>query len=142
MAVTSWRLMSRADCVGAGLQVKALASEQGWPERQVGELALLAIELTNNAVRHAGTGRCALTLDGEHFLLRVEDDGPGFPSWVIERHARGESIEAGNSAEPLSRRPGLGAGLDAAKRFADQLTLENSPTGGARVTASRRRKGP
>jgi anti-sigma regulatory factor (Ser/Thr protein kinase) len=121
---------ARADCVGLGLFARLRALHFGWPRRRAEELSLVIIELTNNSVRHAGFGRVQLAFAEQAAELAVEDEGPGFPTWVLDRFLAGQPIGAPAHSH------GLGAGLDSARRFGGELTLENLPTRGARVRAS------
>jgi negative regulator of sigma-B (phosphoserine phosphatase) len=144
----SLTLRGRADAVGAGLHVKTMASAAGWPTQDAEELSLLIIELCGNAVRHAGGGVCHVALDAASVDVVVDDDGPGLPDWVLERHAKGSLIESapersvdGGAATLRARENSkLGAGLDSARRLAEVLTLQNRTPKGARVSASRTRR--
>jgi anti-sigma regulatory factor (Ser/Thr protein kinase) len=125
------KLLSRADCVGLGLAARRAAKAYGWPEREAAEISLLVIELTTNAVRHAGGGQCAVWVDARELRVEVEDDGPGFPDWARE-----------NQEPPpveLPRPKGLGAGLQCARRLAHYLRLENRQPRGGLAVASRYR---
>jgi anti-sigma regulatory factor (Ser/Thr protein kinase) len=127
-------LVTRADCVGLGLSVKRQAQSFGWSEREAAEISLLVIELTTNAVRHAGGGHCTVACDTREVRVEVEDDGPGFPAWIIEGKPAPESL--------LPRPHSLGAGLSCARRMAHLLRLENRQPRGARAVASRYRLKP
>ncbi|MEO5761562.1 MAG: HAMP domain-containing sensor histidine kinase [Vicinamibacteria bacterium] len=90
--------------------------------------------LVHNAIQYnrAG-GHVALVLEvlGNHFDLRVSDDGPGVPEADVER--LGESRF--RSEEARSRRPnGMGLGLsiarDVARRHGFSLSLGNRAEGG------------
>lgn len=131
-----WELQGRASCVGAGLQAEALARASGWTIREAGELCLLVIELSTNADRHAGGGRCTLELNAGACDVVVEDEGPGFPPALLARFSAGLSLEEvlHPPASPVER--GLRAGLDSARRLAARLTLENRPGRGALARAS------
>ncbi len=153
---------SRADCLGAGIRAREWALSLGWDWRDADELAILVVELTNNAVRHGGPGICRIDLDPSWASVIVEDSGRGFPPAFLSNGAASASDpalvappqEASGSAslksidlwvgeaeppvDPIPRSGGLGAGLSCARRLADTLTLENRPEGGARARASRR----
>jgi anti-sigma regulatory factor (Ser/Thr protein kinase) len=122
--------------VGAGLTAQTLAKAAGWPGREAGEICLLVIELCTNADRHGGGGRCTVELGETECEVVVEDEGPGFPEALLARFAAGLPVEgSGGAGGARTRRErGLGAGLDAARRLASQLTLENGERG-ARVRA-------
>src|SRR3954468_23302105 len=131
----SWVLQGRASCVGAGLQAEALARAAGWSSREAGELSLLVIELSANADRHAGGGRCTLELSGGECEVVVEDEGPGFPAGVLARFSAGLPLEDVLHPPDARAERGLGAGLDSARRLAAHLTLENRPGRGALARA-------
>jgi anti-sigma regulatory factor (Ser/Thr protein kinase) len=124
-------LLSRADCVGLGLSARSSALACGWPERDAAEISLLVIELTTNAVRHAGGGHCVLSVSSRELRVEVEDEGPGFPQWAREGTAP--------DAPPEPRTRGLGAGLACARRLSHLLRLENRQPCGARAVAARYR---
>lgn len=119
----------RADCVGLGVYARGKALALGWDKRRAEELSLVVIELTNNSVRHASGGRVELEIAEARAALAVQDEGPGFPVWILDRHRRGEPFELA----PATSARGLGAGLDSARRLSDELRLDNVPGGGARV---------
>jgi serine/threonine-protein kinase RsbT len=130
------RILGRADCVGLGLAAREEALACGWSAREGGELSLLVVELATNALRHGGAGTCRLEIDARKAQVEIEDDGPGFPEWVLERHRHAERVEGGRP----HRAGGLGAGLDCCARLADALHLENKANRGARVLALRHRR--
>ena len=119
-------LGGRPDCVGLGLTVKRQARAEGWPELDCAEIALLVIELCTNAVNHGGGGTCRVLVTAREVRIEVEDQGPGFPDWVLE-----------NAPRPRTR--GLGAGIACVRRLAHLLRFENPPRGGARAVAARYR---
>src|SRR4051812_26064823 len=131
----TWDLQGRASCIGAGLQAEALARASGWTVREAGELCLLVIELSANADRHAGGGRCTLELSAGECDVVVEDEGPGFPPDLLARFAAGLSLEEVLHSRDAPTERGLRAGLDSARRLADRLVLENLPGRGARARA-------
>ena len=112
-----------------------LARAAGWPGREAGWICLLVIELCTNADRHGGGGQCTLELGWSECEVLVEDEGPGFPPELLARFAAGLPVEEA-ARHPGSRRErGLGAGLDAARRLASHLRLENGTDRGARALA-------
>jgi CheY-like chemotaxis protein len=89
--------------------------------------------LVSNAMRHAPASPVTLLVSAERGAgvdLILEDDGPGYPSEVLDRVARG--------AEPAASGPagGSGLGLRIAAELSQQigatLTLSNRPEGGGR----------
>jgi anti-sigma regulatory factor (Ser/Thr protein kinase) len=91
---------------------------------RVQDMALIAIELASNAVRHGGGGgRLRLWSTPDAIYCQVTDDGPGFP----------------DSKYPAVQRPAPsasgGRGLWLVLHFSDALTVDNDVDGGASVTA-------
>jgi anti-sigma regulatory factor (Ser/Thr protein kinase) len=138
----SWVLQGRASCVGAGLQAEVLARASGWTVREAGELCLLVIELSTNAERHAGGGRCTLDLGAADCEVVVEDEGPGFPPALLARFSAGLPLEEILHPPDAPVERGLRAGLDSARRLAAHLTLENRPGRGALARARVTRAAP
>jgi anti-sigma regulatory factor (Ser/Thr protein kinase) len=87
-------------------------------------MALIAIELASNAVRHGG-GRVRLRLwtTPGAIYCQVTDDGPGFPDSKYPAVQRPEPSASG------------GRGLWLVLHFSDALTVDNDIDGGATVTA-------
>ena len=137
--------LTRPDCLGAGLALRERLEAFGWPKVEASEVGLMLVELAMNTVRHAGGGRAEISVESHRVIITIDDDGPGFPPWVLERWRRGEEVEvaflptAPGVAVPARR--GLGAGLDAARRLSHSLELSNRPQGGARAVATRLRHG-
>lgn len=128
---------SRLDCLGAGVALRTACGSWGLSPREASEVELLLVELATNTVRHASRGRAELHVSGRTLTLTVDDDGPGYPAWVLGRFARRESVEAGFKPEGAGvAASGLGAGLDAARRLARTLELGNRDGGGARAVAT------
>jgi anti-sigma regulatory factor (Ser/Thr protein kinase) len=91
---------------------------------KVEDMALIAIELASNAIRHGGgRGRLRLWTTPDAVYCQVSDDGPGFP----------------DSSYPIKQRPEAsasgGRGLWLVLHFSDALTVDNDVDGGATVTA-------
>jgi anti-sigma regulatory factor (Ser/Thr protein kinase) len=132
----------RLDCLGAGAQLRRRCLQLGWPPQDAGEAALVLIELTTNAVRHGHGGEARVNMTPAQVDITVEDRGPGFPAWLLERWARRDELAPLFSVatpHPLNAN-GLGAGLDGARRMCDRLVLSNREGGGARVQATRSRR--
>ena len=135
----SFALHTRADCIGVGLAVKALALEAGWSEVEAAELALLV----TNAVRHGNGGRCDMRLDATELLLIVEDSGAGFPAAILRDGGRSDNLGPSGVRPPgTSPSSGLGSGLATARRLSNELHLSNRGGGGAQVFSRRRRRHP
>lgn len=126
-----WALPSRPSCLGAGLAAAQHARRSGWAPIQSVELSLVIVELATNALRHGRDGMCTMTLEPLEARVLVYDQGPGYPTWVLERHRAAAPIEGAGPQTPRSR--GLGAGLDVVRRLATELWLSND--GGARAFA-------
>ena len=89
-------------------------------------LSVVVANLLHNAERHAGAERGAgVRLGADAHGLWIEDSGPGFSETARTGKGRSEHPE------------GSGLGLVVAKMVAElhggRLTLENGPSGGARV---------
>ncbi|MBA4161449.1 MAG: two-component sensor histidine kinase [Novosphingobium sp.] len=70
-----------------------------------------------NALRYGQVARMSLARDGEHAVIRIEDDGPGIPEDQIAR-----MLEPFTRGEPSrnSETGGAGLGLTLARAIADQ----------------------
>jgi anti-sigma regulatory factor (Ser/Thr protein kinase) len=91
---------------------------------RVDDMALIAIELASNAVRHGGgSGRLRLWTTPDAIFCQVTDDGPGFPDSKYPAVQRPEPSASG------------GRGLWLVLHFSDALTVDNDVDGGATVTA-------
>lgn len=133
------------DSVDAG--PTAVALHAGGPAPCAGDPVALERALTNvlaNAVRHARThvDVSVRRADGE-VVVEVEDDGPGFAAGdlphVFEPLFRGDRARNGNG-----NGAGAGLGLAIARRLVrahgGEISAENLPQGGARVSV--RLRGP
>lgn len=95
-----------------------------------GDLTEILANLLDNARKWAAT-RVRLTVmqNGDHTVLRVEDDGPGLQAEQMQTIGRGQRWD-----ETL---PGTGFGLaitrDLAEAYRGQIELERSPLGGLSV---------
>lgn len=91
---------------------------------RVEDMALIAIELASNAIRHGGgRGRLRLWTTPDAVYCQVSDDGPGFPDSTYPSRQRPEASASG------------GRGLWLVLHFSDALTVDNDVDGGATVTA-------
>lgn len=96
--------------------------------------------LLGNVVRHTPTGttaRVTTRRTAEAAVLVVEDDGPGIPA--AEREHMFEPFVQGRLASTAAN-PGTGVGLSLVRQFvelhAGTVTVDASPTGGARFTVT------
>jgi anti-sigma regulatory factor (Ser/Thr protein kinase) len=91
---------------------------------RVADMALIAIELASNAIRHGGgRGRLRLWTTPDAIHCQVTDDGPGFPDSKYPAVRRPEPSASG------------GRGLWLVLHFSDSLTVDNGSDRGATVTA-------
>jgi len=87
-----------------------------------------------NAARHART-RVAITLalDGDHAVLRVDDDGPGIQTAdrarVFDRFTR---LDESRTADTGGTGLGLAITHDVLARHRGTITIDDAPIGGAR----------
>lgn len=100
------------------------------------QLARVVRNLIDNAVRAAvGTVRVSVRRDGSWAELSVEDDGPGIPEpdrqRVFERF-----IRLGDDRSRASGGSGLGLPIvrELVRSHGGQVTVQDSPLGGARLT--------
>ena len=117
-----------------------LAASLGLGLRQRQALGIVIAELVSNASKHAGGGRLRLwpatAPDGRRGVrLAVEDEGPGIAS---PDEARRDGFSEGQwltPDTPANQRHGLGVGLGAVCRLADEVAIQARPGGGTVVSA-------
>ena len=111
---------------------------EGWPDG----LRAMIDNLLENAARHGrpeGEVTVALSEQGDSVLLIVDDDGDGVPpdqrDRIFGRFERGDAIAADGS--------GLGLSLvrQQARLHGGEVTVDESPSGGARFRISLRKSG-
>ena len=92
-----------------------------------GKVAIVATELANNLIRHAGGGEVLIQVLGAHETSTLEilavDRGPGM------------SDVARCMADGYSTRGTAGTGLGAVKRLSDEFDIHSQPGGGTVVMA-------
>jgi anti-sigma regulatory factor (Ser/Thr protein kinase) len=99
-------------------EVQRHARECGLPEQRVGDLVLIANELTSNVVRHGGgTGRLALWCSDTAVYCEVSDRGTGIAE--PERAGRQRT-----STEAFT-----GRGLWMIRQLGDEVHIESGPDG-------------
>lgn len=100
------------------------ARASGLPESRVGDLVLIANELTSNVVRHGGgTGWLHLWSDGRAVYCQVRDHGAGIadPDGVGRQRSRPDAV--------------TGRGLWMIRQLGDDVRI-SSGTGGTTVTVA------
>ena len=120
-----------------GVRVEAVTpAEELTVVADPGELRRVLVNLTTNAVRHAGSRVCldAVPATDDRVVLRVTDDGPGIPpaerERVFERFARlddARSRDAGGSGL------GLPIAAELVARAGGEIALTDAPDGGLRA---------
>jgi signal transduction histidine kinase len=100
------------------------------------ELHRLALNLIENSIRHTPAGthvHATLQQVGEEVVLTVQDDGPGIPpalrEKLFERFVRG-----GGDGGPSGSGLGLAIVRAVARSHGGDVTLDETPGGGARFT--------
>lgn len=132
-AQISIRVTSHWDSFGAGHQTAILARAIGFNRRCAGELAIVVSELVTNAVKFAGGGVVRISALPSGIAIEVEDEGPGIDDVdlaLIEGYSEGRMLD---QVVDIRSRRGLGAGLAAVVRLADEVEIINRPGGGTRV---------
>lgn len=126
------------DRIWAARRAVDTASRLGLDRRGCAEFAVIVCELVTNAVKFAGAGVVTVVRDGDMVQLWVEDGGPGVADpdrAVLDGYSEGAMRTPDD--DPRTRR-GLGSGLAAVKRFADELQISRPSGGGTRVVAGKR----
>jgi serine/threonine-protein kinase RsbT len=133
----TWRVHSEADvyaAIGAG---RMMGNKMGFETADQMRLETIIAELARNALRYGGGGtvrlRCvqgkSLGTCGLGLEIVVEDDGPGIAN-LVDVLANGRSSKSTGSAPG-----GLGVGLAAVRRLADEFEIESVAGRGTRVRA-------
>lgn len=127
-----WWSVSEDSTVGAVRRAAtALGTELGLPAERVGDLGIVATEVTSNLLKHAN--------DGAVHLRALRDAGSGRPSGVelvaIDA-GPGMSDLAASSRDGHSTAGTLGIGLGAISRQATRLHVFSEPGRGTVLTAS------
>jgi len=133
------------DALFCGIESKKIASQLGFGNRELWEIAIAVQELVTNAVAHAGGGKFTIRACREagnsddqqkiSLEIEVEDDGPGIEDLskaVVDGYSRGRMVTPENFD---GRRESLGAGLGSVLRLMDSVGFENKRGGGLLVRA-------
>lgn len=99
-----------------------LATQVGFDRYATADIETAVSEICSNSLRHADGGWIALRVTGSVLEVAVTDRGPGF-------------------SHPHRPSPGLGIGLDGARRLMDDLAIVNHADGST-VTMSRQLPNP
>lgn len=115
----------------------SLVAEEATILGDAGRLEQVVENLVGNAFRHASSARVTVhvRVEGDDAVLRVEDDGPGFPSALLDRVF--ERFSKGDLSN--KRGGGLGLGLAIVRAIAEAhdarvAASNDGPSGGAAVT--------
>ncbi|MEW5847411.1 MAG: ATP-binding protein [Myxococcota bacterium] len=126
------RLCHREDATTAAVAARRFSLAAGLDRLASNEVALAAMELAANAVRHGGGGELELLQEGNGVTVRVVDDGPGMPS--------PETLFTQQPRDPnMVWTPGttLGAGGAAVRRLMDSVVAVARVQGGLEVRATK-----
>jgi anti-sigma regulatory factor (Ser/Thr protein kinase) len=121
---------NHADVRLAGDLAKLTAERMGFSRLRATEIGLVACELASNIVKHAWEGELQIEAveDRCELELIARDGGPPFRDFA--RALRdGWTDEGPIDPATVHRRAGLGAGLGAVARLADDLTCEQDEDG-------------
>ncbi|MBN2381461.1 ATP-binding protein [bacterium] len=125
-----------SDCLWAGSQVKKIAQQLGFQNKQIWELATVTSELATNMVKYAGSGCIIIrSLDSPAPGVEIiaDDQGPGIDcanTALLDGFSEGSLIK---DKRFINSRRGLGSGLGSVKRFMDELHIETKQEGGTRI---------
>ena len=128
-------LTTKTDAAVAATMVRRQGISRGFPVRSAGEIAIVASELASNAIRHGGGGFLRLLAP-----LADEDDGPHAETLEVEVENSSAVIvdvdallsgELGHTHldEAGRLQPGLGQGIAAVMRLADEFHAAIAPSG-------------
>ncbi|HEV8581310.1 MAG TPA: ATP-binding protein [Thermoanaerobaculia bacterium] len=128
-------IRGRGDVVVVSSQAGRLARGFGLPSRRAKELAIVVSELASNIVKHGVRGEIVLTFHPSHGEITVEARDVGPPIRDLQL-AMTDGCDDRGPIDPalILRRGGLGTGLGAVVRLADQVDYREE-TGGKTITA-------
>ena len=134
------RVAHRADIFAVQRATRELGRELGFVPIAIGELVIVASELSSNILKYGVSGRVRLEatthgVRGAGMRISAFDGGPPFHDFEL---ALKDGFTDRGPLDPAAilHRGGIGAGLGAALRFSDELEWEPLP-GGKRVFATR-----
>ncbi len=126
------------DRIWAARRAMDAGSRVGLGRQACAEVGVIVSELVTNAVKFAGAGTVQLYGGSQSMEVVVEDAGPGLSdpeNAVVDGYSEGAMRTPDD--DPRGRR-GLGAGLGAVKRLADELVITRRAEGGTRVKVVKR----
>lgn len=136
----------RAGAKAKGVELRERDLEEPfWIMADARAVRQIAFNLLGNAVKFTPAGAavtCSLSEEGDEAVLRVEDEGPGFPPEALAR--LGEAFVQGGGAAARQGGAGLGLSIVAAlaARHGGSLRAANRPEGGSVVEARLPIRGP
>ncbi len=139
--ITSVRLKDRVQVEVEGQA--PLMEVVGLPGRVLQVLVNLLVNAGDALDRPKGEGRVRVVCESssEHYLVHVDDNGPGVPAALVEK-----IFEPFFTTKPVGNGTGLGLAVSRSylEQFQGSLQLGTSPLGGARFTVAlpRRAGGP
>ncbi len=129
-----WHLSAKRKLVEVSLSAPSEPVLVSGPAFAVNQVVDVLLSNALNATSQSGRIEVKLYKEGGRLVLKVEDDGVGFPEEYLKRPFQPHTHTSGGNG------PTLGVGLAAAKRIADrmggQLEIGNKPNGGAWATLS------
>lgn len=131
-----WRVDAESDRLGCAAEVRERLLAAGVPRGIALRAELCAAELYGNAARHAKDGELEVLVSSSGVEIWARDRGPGIAD--VPR-ALEDGVSAGQRRTPdtpLRELRGMGTGLGAIARHADQLTILPRDGGGLLVRAA------
>ncbi|MDQ6924655.1 MAG: ATP-binding protein [Candidatus Eremiobacteraeota bacterium] len=134
-AILAVELRYEEDVVLARQRARQIAALLGFDAQEQTRLATAVSEIARNAFRYGGGGRVSFALgsvrerdgiEATHFVLRVEDTGPGIADLATVLDGRYRSTT------------GMGMGILGARRLTDTFDVHTGPDVGTRVVMTRR----
>ena len=120
--------------VCADFGVKADITAAGSLEGRPLALRRMLANIVGNAVKYAPHQRVSLHRDDTHYIIRVDDDGPGIPAELRDTALRPFSrLDAARNQNVEGTGLGLSIARDIARTHGGTLELGDSGMGGLRV---------
>ncbi len=118
------------DFIKAGevsIEVQEILKTVGFPPDLIRRVSICAYESEMNIVMHGGDGTCELTVEPDHIVLEMSDEGPGIEDIEL-------ALQEGYSTATREFQEmgfGAGMGLPNIKKNADELIIESEKGKGA-----------